>query len=88
MPVVALRDATRGGVAAVLHEWAAECGCTLAVEEPSVPVTPEVRGMCELLGLDPLHVANEGTMVVAVREGFGTAAASALRSVPVARMRP
>ncbi|MEX0679498.1 MAG: hydrogenase expression/formation protein HypE [Pirellulales bacterium] len=85
VPVVALRDATRGGVAAVLHEWAASCDCTLAVEEESIPVTPEVRGVCELLGLEPLCVANEGTMVVAVREGFGAAAAHALRSVPTAR---
>lgn len=85
IPVIALRDATRGGVAAVLHEWSADCGGTLAIEEQSVPVMPEVRGMCELLGLDPLHVANEGTMVVAVREGFGPSAAEALRAVPVAR---
>ncbi len=84
IPVVALRDATRGGVAAVLHEWAGNCDCTLAVEEACIPVTPEVRGVCELLGLDPLYVANEGTMVVAVREGFGPAAADALRTVPVA----
>ncbi len=85
VPVVALRDATRGGVSAVLREWAAKCGWTLAVDEREVPVTPEVRGMCELLGLDPLHVANEGTMVVAVREGFGGAAVEALSRVPVAR---
>lgn len=85
VPMVALRDATRGGVSAVLHEWAASCEYTLAVDERQVPVTPEVRGVCELLGLDPLHVANEGTMVVAVREGFGSAAADVLRSVPTAR---
>jgi hydrogenase expression/formation protein HypE len=82
VPVVALRDATRGGVAAVLHEWAASCGHTLAIDEQSVPVRPEVRGVCELLGLDPLHVANEGTMVAAVRAGFGAAAAAVLRTVP------
>lgn len=85
VPVVALRDATRGGVAAVLHEWAASCDCSLAVNEGRVPLMPEVRGVCELLGLDPLHVANEGTMIVAVREGFGSRAADALRVVPVAR---
>jgi hydrogenase expression/formation protein HypE len=79
--VVAVRDATRGGVAAVLHEWAASCGHSLAIEERAVPVSPEVRGLCELLGLDPLHVANEGTMVVAVRAGQAAAAASALASV-------
>lgn len=81
VPIVALRDATRGGVAAVLYEWAASGNGTLAIDEKRVPVTPEVGGMCELLGLDPLHVANEGTMVVAVREGFGQSAVNALQSV-------
>ena len=85
VPVVALRDATRGGVAAVLHEWAADCGQTLAINEGHVPVTPEVRSFCELLGLDPLNVANEGTMVVAVRESFGQRAADVLREVAVSR---
>src|SRR3972149_11935930 len=61
-----MRDATRGGVGAVLHEWAEVSGQTLVIDEALVPVTPEVRGACELLGLDPIHVANEGTMVVAV----------------------
>ena len=85
VPMVALRDATRGGVSAVLHEWAAAGGCTLAIDAQRVPVTPEVEGICELLGLDPLHVANEGTMVAAVRAGFGQQALDALRRVPVAR---
>lgn len=62
----AVRDATRGGVAAVLHEWAADCGHTLAIDERQIPVSSEVRGVCELLGLEPLHLANEGTMVLAV----------------------
>lgn len=61
-----MRDATRGGLGAVLHEWAEASGKTLAIDEHLVPVTPEVRGACELLGLDPMHVANEGTMVLAV----------------------
>lgn len=77
----ALRDATRGGVTAVLHEWSRDCGKTLAVEERRVPVTAEVRGVCELLGLDPLSIANEGTMVVAVRAEDAPTALSALRSV-------
>jgi hydrogenase expression/formation protein HypE len=80
--VRAMRDATRGGVAAVLHEWAAACGHTLRVAEQLVPVPPEVRGACELLGLDPLHVANEGTMLVAVEAGAAEAAVTALRAVP------
>jgi len=77
----AMRDATRGGVAAVFHEWAAACGHTLSIVERSLPASPEVRGACELLGLDPLHVANEGTMVVAVEGGTGQRAASALHTL-------
>lgn len=83
IPFKALRDATRGGVAAVLHEWAASAQCTLAIEEPRVPVTSEVRGICELLGLDPLHVANEGVMLVAVPPGYGEAAVKAMRTVDI-----
>jgi hydrogenase expression/formation protein HypE len=82
VPVRALRDATRGGVAAVLHEWAEQSRLTLAVHEASVPVSPDVRGACELLGLDPLHVANEGTMLIAVAAGAGPRTLSALRRVP------
>ncbi len=60
----ATRDATRGGLSAVLHEWAMASGCTLRVDEACVPVSDDVRGVCELLGLDPLHSACEGTMVL------------------------
>ena len=83
VPVRAMRDATRGGVAAVLHEWAAACKHSLVIEESRVPVSPDVRGVCELLGLDPLHVANEGTMLVAVPTGSGGVAVDALRSAAV-----
>jgi len=84
VPVRAMRDATRGGVAAVLHEWAAACGHSLAVVEADVPVSPDVVGACELLGLDPLHVANEGTMVVAVCPEAADRALESLRSAPLA----
>ncbi len=84
IPVRAMRDATRGGVAAVLHEWAEQCPHTLAIDEPALPVTAEVRGVCELLGLDPLHVANEGTLMIAVAAGAGPRAIAALRQVPLA----
>jgi len=57
------RDATRGGVSAVLHEWSATCGLTFHLVESQIPVSAEVRGASELLGLDPLHVACEGTLV-------------------------
>ena len=77
----AMRDATRGGVTAVLHEWARDSGRTLVVDEPRVPVSSEVRGVCELLGLDPLHVANEGTMVLAVAAEHVDDALAALRRV-------
>jgi len=77
----AMRDATRGGVTAVLHEWAQECGHTLLVDEARVPLTDDVRGVCELLGLDPLSVACEGTMLVAVSPADAKAALLALRTV-------
>ena len=76
-----MRDATRGGVAAVLHEWAESSGMTLMVQESNLPVSPDVRGACELLGLDPLHVANEGTMLVAVANGKGEETAALLRAI-------
>jgi hydrogenase expression/formation protein HypE len=77
----ALRDATRGGVGAVFHEWANDSATTLIIEEDMVPVTDEVRGVCELLGLDPIHVANEGTMLIAVPSGEADRCLAALRDV-------
>lgn len=62
----ALRDATRGGVAAVLHEWAEESELAMWIEEAAVNLLPSSRGICETLGLDPLFIANEGTFVAAV----------------------
>ncbi len=64
--VKALRDATRGGVAAVLNEWAQATGLCMEIEESKVGVNEQVRGICELLGFDPFILANEGTFVVAV----------------------
>ncbi len=81
----AMRDATRGGVAAVLHEWADACRLTLAVDESDVPVSSDVRGACELLGLDPLHIANEGTMLIAVEQGACDEAIAVLRALPETR---
>jgi hydrogenase expression/formation protein HypE len=78
----ALRDATRGGVAAVLHEWAGACRLTMQIDETQLPVTDIVRGACELLGLDPLFVACEGTMVFAVPPGFSEPALAAVRKLP------
>jgi hydrogenase expression/formation protein HypE len=81
----ALRDATRGGVATVLVEMAGRSGCCVLLDERSVPVRPEVRGACEILGLDPLYVANEGRLVAAVAPEHADAALAALRGHPLGR---
>jgi hydrogenase expression/formation protein HypE len=81
VPVRALRDATRGGLGAVLHEWAEASGKTLVIEEQLLPLEPEIRGACELLGLDAIHVANEGTMVIGVPQGSAERAIEVLREV-------
>jgi hydrogenase expression/formation protein HypE len=77
-----LRDATRGGVASVLNELARASGVAVSVREADVPVRAEVAGAAELLGIDPMYVANEGQMVVAVAAQGAEAALSALRAVP------
>ncbi len=64
--VTAMRDATRGGLAAVLNEWAEASDICIELEERSIPVCDEVRGMCELFGFDAFDFANEGTFVLAV----------------------
>lgn len=78
----AMRDATRGGISAVLHEWAEACGSTMKLDESKIPVPPDVRGACELLGLDPLYVANEGTFVAVVAERSAQKAMNVLHSIP------
>lgn len=77
-----IRDATRGGVSAVLHEWAAGSNLTMQLDEASIPVSDDVRGASELLGMDPLYIANEGTMLLAVDRSREQQALAALRSVP------
>ena len=80
--VRAIRDATRGGVSAVLHEWSAACGLSFRLDESRLPVSADVRGASELLGLDPLHIACEGTLVAAVAPGAEDAALNSLRDHP------
>jgi len=80
--VRAIRDATRGGVSAVLHEWAAACDLTMCLREGEIPTSNDIRGACELLGLDPLHVANEGTFVAAIAAEAAEAAVKALQLLP------
>ncbi|MDO6460925.1 hydrogenase expression/formation protein HypE [Granulosicoccaceae sp. 1_MG-2023] len=62
----AMRDATRGGIASVLNEFAADSGTCIRLQESAIAVRDEVRGMCEILGLDPLYLANEGKLLAAV----------------------
>ncbi|MEO1132875.1 MAG: hydrogenase expression/formation protein HypE [Cyanobacteria bacterium J06639_1] len=61
-----MRDLTRGGLASALNELAAAAQVEIAIEETAIPVREDVRGACEILGLDPLYIANEGRMVVFV----------------------
>jgi len=81
--VRAMRDATRGGVATILNEIATAADVAVVVDEDAIPVRPEVRGACELLGIDPLYVACEGRMVVVVEEASADAALAAMRTHPL-----
>jgi hydrogenase expression/formation protein HypE len=76
-----LRDATRGGVASVLNELARASGVAMIVNEAAVPVHPAVAGAAEILGIDPMYVANEGKLVAFVAPERADAALAALRSV-------
>ena len=63
----ALRDATRGGLSAVLNEWAVTSSICIEVEEEAIPISEEVRGICEILGFEATDLANEGTFILAVK---------------------
>jgi hydrogenase expression/formation protein HypE len=78
----AARDATRGGLASALNEMAEAAGLSISIEEDRLPLRAEVKGMCEILGLDPLYLANEGTLVLFVPEDQAEAALAAMRAVP------
>ena len=80
--VHAVRDPTRGGLASALNEIAAAAGVGVIIDEPAVPVPAPVSAACELLGLDPLHVANEGCLVAFVAPQAADAVLAAMRSVP------
>jgi hydrogenase expression/formation protein HypE len=77
-----IRDATRGGVASVLNELARASTVAMIVREGDVPVAPEVAGAAEILGIDPMYVANEGKLVAFVAPEAAERALAALRSVP------
>ena len=77
-----MRDPTRGGVATALNELARDSGLGIVLHEEQIPVREPVRGACELLGLDPLHIANEGQFLAIVAPEQADEALAAVRSVP------
>jgi hydrogenase expression/formation protein HypE len=80
-----LRDPTRGGLATVLAELALAAEVGIVIDERALPVRPEVTGACEILGIDPLYVANEGKLVAVVAPDEADAALAAVRSHPAGR---
>ncbi len=79
----AMRDLTRGGLASATNELARDAKVGLEIDEPTVPVQPAVAGACEMLGLDPLQVANEGKLLAVVPANFADAVLSAMRNHPL-----
>ena len=77
-----LRDATRGGVASALNELSRASAVGMLVREAAVPVRPQVAGACEILGIDPLYVANEGVLLAAVAAEAADSGLRALQGVP------
>jgi hydrogenase expression/formation protein HypE len=74
-----MRDPTRGGVATSLNELARDCGLGMVLREEEIPMRDAVRGACELLGLDPLHIANEGQFLAVASPEYADAALKALQ---------
>jgi hydrogenase expression/formation protein HypE len=80
-----LRDPTRGGLATTLNEISRQSKVAIAIEEEKIPVKPEVKGACEMLGLDPLYVANEGKLIAIVPGGEAEGILKAMRQDPLGR---
>ncbi|HEY4706807.1 MAG TPA: hydrogenase expression/formation protein HypE [Thermodesulfobacteriota bacterium] len=83
--IKAMRDPTRGGLATVLNEFAASAGCSISIREDDIPVREAVKGACEILGFDPLYLANEGKLVAVVEAGSVDAVMKAMRSHPLGK---
>ena len=81
----AMRDPTRGGLATTLKEIAVDSGCCITIEEGSILVPPGVRGACELLGLDPLYVANEGILIAIVSADIAESLVKTMRKHPLGK---
>lgn len=83
--ITAMKDPTRGGVSSALHEMAAKSNVGIVIEERAVPVLPAVRAVGELLGIDPLHVANEGKALIGVRADAADDILARLHAHPLGR---
>ena len=81
----AMRDPTRGGVATVLNEFASSSGSAILIREAQIPVREEVRGACEILGFDPLYLANEGKLIAVVAKEFSERVLKAMRDNPLGK---
>jgi hydrogenase expression/formation protein HypE len=79
IPVHFMRDVTRGGLATILNEITDSSGCGVEIEETALPISSEVRGFCDILGLDPLYMANEGKMIAVVPQKQAEKALMAMR---------
>ena len=79
----AMRDPTRGGLSSAMNELAEASRVGIQLEESAIPVRPEVRGACEMLGLDPIYVANEGKLIAVVPEADAERLVTATRSHPL-----
>jgi hydrogenase expression/formation protein HypE len=80
-----MRDPTRGGLSAALNELAAASGVGVKLDEATIPLRPEVRGACEMLGLDPLYVANEGKLIAVVPPDDAERVLHAMRAQPLGK---
>lgn len=80
-----MRDPTRGGVATTLNELAGQAGVSILLEEKQFPLSPSVEGACEMLGLEPLYLANEGKALVIVAPEVAVEVLKKMQSHPLGR---
>lgn len=83
--ITAMKDPTRGGVASALHEMAVKSHLGIVLQESALPVKPQTRGVAELVGVDPLLIANEGKAVMGVKAAFANEVLAALHAHPLGR---
>jgi hydrogenase expression/formation protein HypE len=81
----AMRDVTRGGLATVLNEFAQTANLGIKINEQTIPIREEVSGMCEILGLDPLYLANEGKIVIVVPQEQAELVLSTIQNHPLGK---